>query len=234
MSNLIAIIAPPGSGKSTSLFPINEGDVKIEGLDPKETLLINIAGKPLPVRGASRMYPPDIHPKDGGNYIETSNPETIRKAIKLANEGKKFKNVVLDDAGYIMGFDVMNKAKTKGYEKWTEIAAEMFQVINDSRTARRDLNVICIFHQEKGDDGKLKIKTAGKLIDNTISLDGLFTFILYATVEKDFATGKVSYKFRTKSDGESTCKTPLGCFKDELIPNDMGLVVRTIDEYYNG
>lgn len=136
--------------------------------------------------------------------------------------------------GYLMGFDVMKRAKEKGFEKWSELAAAMFSVINEARTMRRDLNLICIFHQEKGDDGNLKIKTSGKLLDNTIYLDGLFTFILYAVVEKDFKTGKVEYKFRTKSDGLSTCKTPVGCFEQELIPNDMGYVIDKINEYYNG
>ena len=91
------------------------------------------------------MYPPDIHPKDGGNYIETSDPEVIRKALKLASSQERFKNVVIDDAGYIMGFDTMNRSQEKGFEKWTDLAAKMFGVINDARTLRRDLSVICIF-----------------------------------------------------------------------------------------
>lgn len=232
MSNLIGLVAPSGSGKSVSLFP--NKDIGIKGLDPKETLIINVAGKPLPVRGANKLYPPDVHPKDGGNYIETSDPKTIRKVLQFVQSETRFKNVVIDDAGYLMGFDTMRRAQDKGFEKWTELAAEMFSVINDARTLRRDLNVICIFHQEVGKDGILKIKTSGQLLDNTIYLDGLFTFILYATVEKDFKTGKVEYKFRTKTDGLSTCKTPPGCFTEDLIPNDMGYVIDKIKEFYEG
>lgn len=110
----------------------------------------------------------------------------------------------------------------------------MFNVINTARTLRRDLNVICMFHQEKGDDGNLKIKTSGKLLDNTIYLDGLFTFIFYAEVEKDFKTDQINYRLRTKSDGQSTCKTPVGCFEEEYIPNDMGYIIKKIQEYYEG
>lgn len=233
MSNLIGLVAASGSGKSTSLFP-NES-IGIKGLNPKETLYINVAGKPLPVRGANKLYSPDIHPKDGGNYLETSDIEVIRKALQFVNTQRTdIKNVVIEDMGYLMGFDVMKRAKEKGFEKWSELAAAMFSVINEARTMRRDINVICIFHQEKGEDGNLKMKTSGKLIDNTIYLDGLFTFIFYAVVEKDFKTGKVEYKFRTKSDGQSTCKTPVGCFTEEYIPNDMGYVIDTINDYYNG
>lgn len=95
MSNLIAVVAASGSGKSTSLFPAPE--INIKGLDPKETLFINVAGKPLPVRGALKLYSPDIHPKDGGNYIESSDIEQIKKALQFANTSSKFKNVVIDD-----------------------------------------------------------------------------------------------------------------------------------------
>lgn len=233
MSNLIGLVAASGSGKSTSLFP-NES-IGIKGLNPKETLYINVAGKPLPVRGANKLYPPDIHPKDGGNYLETSDIEVIRKALQFVNTQRTdIKNVVIEDMGYLMGFDVMKRAKETGFGKWSELAAAMFSVINEARTMRREVNVICVFHQEKGEDGNLKMKTSGKLIDNTIYLDGLFTFIFYAVVEKDFKTGKVEYKFRTKSDGQSTCKTPVGCFTEEYIPNDMGYVIDTINDYYNG
>lgn len=113
MSNLIALVAASGSGKSTSLFPAPQ--IGIKGLEPKETLFINVAGKPLPVKGALKLYPPDIHPKDGGNYIETSDIETIRKALQFVNgQRKDIKNVVIDDMGYLMGFDVMKRAKEKG------------------------------------------------------------------------------------------------------------------------
>lgn len=232
MANLIALVAPSGTGKSTSLFPAPQ--IGIKGLEPKETLFINVASKPLPLKGALKLYPPDVHPKDGGNYVETSDPDTIKKILQFANTEPRFKNVIIDDFGYVMGFDTMNKAQEKGFEKWTELAAKMFNAINTARTLRRELNVICIFHQEVGKDGVLKIKTSGQLLDNTIYLDGLFTFIFYAVVEKDFKTGKVEYKFRTKNDGQSTCKTPVGCFDDEYIPNDMGYVIDKIKEYYEG
>lgn len=110
----------------------------------------------------------------------------------------------------------------------------MFSIINAARSMRRDLNLIFIFHQEVGEDGTMKIKTSGKLIDNTIYIDGLFTFILYAEVVKDFTTEKVKYAFRTRPDGKSTCKSPAGCFETDFIPNDMGFVIDKIKEYYEG
>lgn len=233
MANLIAIVGPSGTGKTTGMFPSDVANIK--GLDPKETLFINVSRKPLPVRGAGKMYPIDIHPKDGGNYVETSDLDTIDKILTAVNKDlKQFKNVVVDDAGYLMGFETMSRATEKGFEKWNELGSRMFKILNPARGFRRDLNVIFTFHQEVGDDGQLKIKTSGKLLDKAIYLDGLFTFIFYAESYKDVINKKVEYRFRTKSDGKSSCKSPLGCFEEEYIPNDMGLILDTINEYYNG
>lgn len=232
MANLIAVVAPSGFGKSTSLFP--NADIGIKGLDPKQTILINISAKPLPVRGASKMYDPSKSIKEGGNYVETDNPTIINDIIKYVSENRnEVTSVVIDDFGYVMAFDVMRRVGDKGYEKWTELAASMFKVLHNARTYRRDLNIVCTFHQEKGEDGTLKIKTAGKLLDNAVFLDGLFTFIFYGVIQKDFKANSVNYKFQTQSTGDSTCKSPVGCFDEQFIPNDMGYVLDKINEYYN-
>jgi hypothetical protein len=96
MANLIALVAASGTGKTTSLFP-NE-QIGIKGLNPKETVYINVANKPLPVRGAFKLYPPDTHVKDGGNYLESSDIETIRKAIQFISTSRPdIKNIIIDD-----------------------------------------------------------------------------------------------------------------------------------------
>jgi len=230
MANLIAVVGQSGFGKSTSIFP-NES-VGIKGLDPARTVIINVSNKPLPVKGAYKMYDPSKSIKEGGNYVETDSPTAISEIIKYVSDNRKeITSIVVDDAGYIMGFDVMRRSNEKGYEKWTELAAAMFKPINTARTARRDLNIVFLFHQEKGEDGALKIKTAGKLLDNAIFLDGLFTFIFYAVLQRDIK-GNNEYRFQTNSEGTSTCKSPIGCFEDQYIPNDLGYVMDKITEYY--
>jgi len=112
MANLIGIVAPSGCGKTTSLFPSKE--LGIKGLDPKETLYINVAGKPLPMRGANKHYNPELPPSKGGNYLETSNIDVIKQVLTYADKEERFKNIVIDDAGYLMGFSVMEKAREKG------------------------------------------------------------------------------------------------------------------------
>ena len=233
MSNLIAIVGPSGSGKSTSMFP--NKDVGIKGLDPKETVFINVASKTLPARGIKSMYSEDKKITEGGNYIATHNAKVISGIIDFVNKNRsEIKNIVIDDAGLMMSIEAFEQAQTKGFDKFVTMAVNMFTIINTARQCRSDLNIIVTFHQEKGDDGLMKMKTTGRMIDNQIYLDSLFTFILYSQVVIDPKTNSVEYKFQTKSDGTSTCKSPIGCFNEMLIPNDIGYVIDEINKYYNG
>lgn len=231
MSRLIGVIASSGLGKTTSLFPSEE--LGIEGLDPTKTVLINVAAKPLPLRGADRIYPPDKKIKEGGNYLESSDFKVITEVIEYVSESRPEVNcIVLDDSSYLMGFEVMKKANVKDWDKWTILASKMFNVVDKARTLRRNLNIVFLFHIEKGDDSRLKIKTSGNMIDKNIYLDGLFTFIFEAVADKSASTNKMQYRFRVKGDGLSTVKSPVGVFDGEFIPNDMGLVIKKIEEYY--
>ena len=72
------------------------------------------------------------------------------------------------------------------------------------------------------------------MLDNMVTLEGLFTYVFYTTISKDETTGAPSYKLITQSDGTTTAKTPLGCFDDMLIDNDMDYIVKKIDEYNTG
>ena len=229
MANLIAIMGPAGFGKTTSLLPNEKFGIK--GLKPEETFIINVGGKPLPGKGAMRLYPIDDRKlSDGKNHIILTNPEEIASLCQAIDSNPKIKNLIIDDAGYIMGFDVIDSAKKRGFDKWVDLAVDFMKVINAVKAARMDLNVIMIFHTEVGKDERIKIKTAGSMIDTNIYLDGLFTVILECEIRKDGET--VKYGFRTKSDGASTCKSPAGMFEEDFIVNDMGYVLEKMYEYY--
>ena len=232
--NLIGVAGPSGHGKSTSLFPSEE--LKIKGLNPVETVIINVSGKPLPFRGANKLYSQDKLITEGGNYIATEDCDVIAKVISYVAESRPdVKNLVIDDSGYTMGLQVIAKAKNKSFDKWTDLAVDHMKILNAVRAIKRaDMNAILIYHQEESKDGTLKMKTAGSMIDNNILIDGLFTTILYTDVKSENMGNKVIYQFRTHGDGKSTCKSPQGMFKEDFIPNDMGYVIDKINEYYNG
>jgi len=233
MSNLTGVVGSSGDGKTTSIFP-NE-TIGIIGLNPSDTLYINVSAKPIPAKGANKMYPKDKKISEGGNYYQGDNMDEILKLIDYcATNRKDIVNYVLDDSNYLTAFDMMAKAKDKGYEKFTEVASKMWKILDKLRKLPDHVYVFCLFHQERGEDGKLKIKTNGKMLDNTIYLDGLFTTILYTKpILEDFKTGKMKYQFMTQTDGESTCKSPVGMFTEKFIPNDLGYVRKQLEEYYN-
>lgn len=229
MANLVAVMAPSGFGKSTAILP-NEA-FGIKGLNPEETCIINVSGKPLPAKGWKKTYPLGKKLSEGGNHYIVSDPASIASLVAAVAETPRIKNLVIDDAGYIMGFNVIDNAKRKGYDKWVDGAVSFMAVINAAKSARMDLNVFFMFHVEVGKDERIKIKTAGAMIDNNIYLDGLFTVILEAEIQKE--DGSVKFVFRTKTDGNSTCKSPAGMFEETFIPNDLGYVVDKMEEYYN-
>ena len=70
------------------------------------------------------------------------------------------------------------------------------------------------------------------MIDNMITVEGLFTYVLFTQRVKD-DDGNMQYKFVTQSDGTTTAKTPLGCFEDMFIDNDLAYVFDSIDKYNN-
>lgn len=230
MSNLTGVMGPSGFGKSTSLL-YNE-EFGIQGLPPEETFIINTAGKPLPGKGSMKMYPLGLKPSEGGRHVILEDPYKIADLISFVDTSlPNIKYLILEDIGMVMGFDVMEGAKKKGYDKWTDLAVNFMKIINAAKNAKRtDLNIVFFFHTEVGKDERVKIKTAGSMIDNNIYLDGLFTVILEADVKRE--GDKVVYGFKTRGDGTSTCKTPIGMFEEPFIKNDMGFVFEQMYKYY--
>jgi len=225
----IAIVGKSGTGKSTSYGQLPE--IGIKGLNPKETVIINVTGKELRFRNWREFYKDSI--SENGNYLETSDASIIIKAIKFISDKKTdIKNIVIDDAQYIMAFEFMARAKEKSYEKYNDIGNKMYKLTETARTSRRDLDIYFLWHPELDGNLEYKMKTIGKMVDNYLTLEGLFTVILYTKVIRDSEKG-IIYQFVTNNDGEYPANTPVGMFKDLYIPNDLGYVSEKIHEYYN-
>lgn len=219
-----------GTGKSSSYGIVPE--IGLKGLNPKETVVINVASKDLPFRGWKKHYGGKI--SEGGNYLETADAVTIAKSITYISESRPdIKNIVIDDAQYIMAFEFMRRAKENGYGKFGDIGVNIARVVEAARTTRPDLKVYFMWHPEPDGQGSQKMKTVGKMVDDYLTLEGLFTVILYTTVSKS-TDNKAEYKFVTNNDGESPAKSPIGMFKDLYIPNDLSMVSGAIDFYNSG
>lgn len=234
MAKTYCIVGASGSGKSTSLGKVEE--LKLIGLNPKETAIINVMDKPLPFRGSVAQYNKPV--SQGGNYAAVSDGVTILKVLATLNKREDIKNVVIDDFQYIMAEEFMAKALKKGYDKFNEIGKHAYDVISYGKKMRADINFICLTHSELDvNAGGFKMKTIGKMLDDKVTLEGIFTVLLYTFVEFDSKEKKASYFFVTNKysdnmNNEIPAKSPIGMFSELLIPNDLGLVVKTANEYY--
>lgn len=229
MSNLIGIVGQSGTGKSTSYGQIPS--LGIKGLDPKETVIINVAGKSLPFKGWKKNYTP-FKGKEG-NYLQTYDWKLITKAIETVSASRpEIKNIILEDAQYILAFEFMNRAGEGGYKKFADIGVHFNKIRDAATIARDDLKIFALWHPEIDNEGKMKMKTVGKMVDDYLTPEGLFTVILYSKV--DMEDKKPKYSFVTNNDGQYPAKSPIGMFEDLEIPNDLGFVADAIDEYENG
>ena len=132
-------------------------------------------------------------------------------------------------------FEAMDKATEKGYEKFTILAQRFYSVLKEAMSARDDLKIFILTHSDNIGDSvtpMYKMKTIGKMVDTVITLEGLFTYVLFTT-RKMNDDGIIEYKFMTNSDGTNTAKTPLGCFKELYVDNDLQMIFDRIDEYNN-
>lgn len=223
MSEIIAIVGQTGTGKSTS----------VETLNPKETVIIGVINKPLPFRGWKKNYS-----EEEKNYKVTHESAEIVKTLKYVSDSRpEVKQIIIDDFQYLMSTEFMNRANDQGWQKFTDIAKHTWDVINTAKSLRDDLKVIFLTHDEfilENYEPKRKIKTIGKLLDDKVTLEGLFTIVLFTDVQKNKESNSLDYRFITQNDGSTTCKSPKGMFEEMTIPNDLSYVLRKVDEYYEG
>jgi hypothetical protein len=221
-SKLIGIVGATGTGKSTS----------IKHLNSEETYIINVAKKELPFKGSEKLYNAEKR-----NYKEVDDANEITRLLKTISEkAPHIKNIIIEDSNYIMGFNLVSKATENGFTKFTIMARDMVELLREARRLRDDLKVFYFSHPETIEDGGeivgYKIKTAGKMIDNQIVLEGLLTVCLYTHVEEN-KDGSMTYSFITNRFKKYPAKSPDGMFEEVKIPNNLSYVCEKLDEYYN-
>jgi len=197
----VLILGESGSGKSTSL----------RNFEPNELVIYNVAGKPLPFRKGAKM-----NRADNATY----------SVIKQNMGKKKFKRYVIDDSQYLLCFELFDRSAETGYTKFTEMANHFYSLIKFVIREMPDDTIVYFLHHIEQQDGKVKAKTIGKMLDEKLTVEGLFSIVLMA-INKDG-----EHLFLTQSDGTNTVKTPLEMFEKEEIDNDLKLVDTTIRKYY--
>jgi len=214
MSKPILIIGKSGSGKSRS----------IKNLDPKTTFIINVIGKDLPFKGWKKNY--SLFDGKKGNVLNIDDPAKIMKTMDfLADKMPDIKTIIIDDFQYIMANEFMRRGKEKGFEKFTEIGQHAWEILWKAKWLGDDRIVVFLAHSDTNDANETKCKTIGKLLDDKICIEGMFTIVLNTAYED----GK--YFFETQTSGQNTTKSPEGMFGSIRIENDLQLVINSIKSY---
>lgn len=226
MAQGVLIIAESGAGKSTAG----------RNLNPKENFWINVANKPLPFKGwkTKYKYVTKDKPTDG-NMSKASSPGAILHMLDVINEEMPhIKTVVVDDWQYASAFEFFDKANDKGYEKFNIIGQNIAAMARKPISLREDLIVFFLTHSEDTVDANgnksVKAKTVGKMVDNALTLEGLFSIVLYGKIKQNEEKEQI-YVFETKNNGKNTCKSPMDMFDTDDIPNDLQLVKEAIIKY---
>jgi hypothetical protein len=134
----------------------------------------------------------------------------------------KCKAIAIDDSQYLLANELFDRGSEKGYDKFSQIASNfrgLIHAINESEI--EDKIVYFLHHTETDTDGREKVKTIGKMLDEKLTVEGCFDIVLYCQ----------DHKFYTQSNGQSTAKSPEDMFELE-IPNDLKAVDTAIREYY--
>lgn len=226
MANICLILGKSGSGKSSS----------IKGLNPKETVIINVLKKKLPFKGSSKNYN-----ENNKNLFNVEDYNTINTYLTSISKNTSYvKNVVLDDITYVMRKEYFKAAKITGFAKFVDFAAHFQSIIQTAENLRDDLNIFLMMHCEEVISDNVivgyKPSTVGKLIDASYNPIEVVPMLLFADVKYD-GDKKPIYGFYTHRcmDGtvEIPAKSPADMFEEDFIPNDLGIVVKAMDEYYN-
>lgn len=202
----VLIIGKSGSGKSTSLRNFKSDEVGI----------INVISKPLPFKNVN-----------GLKTVDTDNYADVKKVI----EGSKTPSIVIDDAGYLITNQFMRKHSNTGggnavFSLYNDIADSFWNLTEQIKKLPNNKIVYILMHEDKNDFGDIKPKTIGKLIDEKVCLEGLFSIVLRAKkVDKNY------YFFTQATDGD-VAKSPIGMFDELYIENDLKAVDDKIREFY--
>ena len=196
----VLLIGQSGSGKSTSL----------RNFTKEEVAVVNVLGKPLPFKS-------DIKAPKLDDY------QSILKAIA----GTSKKTIVIDDANYLITNEFMGKSSVKGFDKYNEMGNNFFNLINGIKNIEGGKTVYLIMHEDTDENGNVKPKTIGKLLDDKVNIQGMFT----VCIRSMFDNG--NYIFRLKTNGQDCVKTPFGMFDTDTMENDLKEFDKVVREYYD-
>jgi len=210
MSIATLVIGESGTGKTSSLRNFNAAD----------TLLIQPVKKPIPFKSVGWAY---INSDNvAGNILVTDDSNRIIAAMKKTRR----KVIILDDFQYVLANEYMRRSEERGYDKFTDIGRHAWDILSAASALPDDVRVYILGHTQSDEFGKTRVKTIGKMLDEKIVVEGMFSIVLKTAVTNG------QYLFTTRNNGSDTVKSPIGMFEDEQIENDLASVDQAICNYF--
>ena len=206
MATPVLIIGKSGAGKSTSMRNCAGNP---------DWNLIRVLDKPLPFRGKINGWPTDDY-------------QTVMKCLFQS----KAHNIVIDDAGYLITNTFMRGHSATGsgnaqFQFYNQMADNFWNLIMFiNNKLPKDKIVYVIMHEQQDDFGNIRPKTIGKLLDDKVTIEGMFTIVLRAVKDSQ------GYAFMTQSEDMAVSKSPMGMFDSERIDNDLVIVESAIRDFY--
>ena len=208
MAVITLIMGDSGSGKTASL----------RNFTGEQATIFNIAKKPLPFKNTGNNKIP---------IVEVQGYDELKMKLSKA----KNKSLIIDDAQYLMAFEFFGSIEEKGYDKFTRMGKNFYSLVKYASELEKDKIIYFFMHKEISEEGQEKAKTLGRLLDEKLTLEGLFTIVLKTVVQED-TSGTLNFYFSTQTTGYDRVKTPMGMFEVPLIENDLKEVDKIIREYY--
>ena len=223
MAKTILICGKTGTGKTSAIRTLN----------PTETVILRVINRTLPFKYTG------IYSKENKNLFFTPTHESILQALAWANAQPNVKNIVITDGTYIIRQEFFKKAQQTGYQKFTEFAMHMQQILKAIQDCREDIKVFMEYHVDVvvNENGAVEYKpsTVGKLLDSQYNILENVDIVFFANPQYEDKTikyGFITNRMLDRNGAEIPAKSPMGMFEDSFIPNDLAYVVQKVDEYY--
>lgn len=196
----VLVLGESGSGKTYS----------IKNMDPAKVGVFMVEKPRLPFKKAFKV-------------CQNAGYHTIMKTLA----DPKLKVYVTDDSQYLLVNEFFDRAGETGYQKFTDMALNFRNLIHFViKKVPDDVIVYFLHHTDTDANGRIKAKTIGRMLDEKLTVEGLFDIVLRTVVDAD------GHWFLTKTNGYDTVKTPEEMFDADRIPNDLAAVDTAIRNYY--
>ena len=202
----ILVIGASGTGKSSSLRNCAGNS---------DWNLVRVLNKPLPFKGKIEGW-------------HTDDYQTVMKCCFAS----KAHNIVIDDAGYLITNAFMRGHSDIGagnaqFQFYNQMADNFWNLIMFITNKVQAAKIVYVMmHEDQDDFGNIRPKTIGKLLDQKVCIEGMFTIVL-----RSIADGQ-GYGFMTQAANMAVSKSPMGMFEAERIDNDLLLVEKAVREFY--